>query len=346
MIRSLRSSPVLLCVLCVAFLLASPAPNSQKPSPQAKSAPGKPAAAGKPASAGKPAAAKPAPKSALDKPTLEAYLRHLFVWGSPVQVSISDPVSSTRLPGFYEVNVHAAAGKATQDELFYVSKDGAKILKAMVFDVAQNPFKPELEKIKTEFQPSFGTPGAPVVIVLFSDFQCTFCKDEAKMLRQNIVSTYPKQVRVYFKDFPLESIHPWARMASIAGRCVFRQNPQAFWDYHDWIYERQQEITPENLKAKIMEFAGTKDKLIDPLQLSRCLDTRATEPEVDRNISEGKALQVNSTPTLFLNGRRLVGQVAWPNLRQIIDYEIEYQKTARNAGEDCGCEVKLSPVAN
>jgi hypothetical protein len=77
------------------------------------------------------------------------------------------------------------------------------------------------------------------------------------------------------------------------------------------------------------------------------METRATEAEVDKNTADGRALQVMSTPTMFVNGRRLVGQVEWPNLRQIIEYEIEYQKTARNAGEDCGCEIKLpSPLNN
>jgi protein-disulfide isomerase len=217
------------------------------------------------------------------------------------------------------------------------------VLKAAVFDIAQNPFKPELDKLKTEFQPSMGTPGAPVVLVVFTDFECPFCKEEAKMLRQNLLSAYPKQVRLYFKDFPLEAIHPWAKLASIAGRCVFRQNPAAFWDYHDWIYEHQSEIGPETFKAKALEFA--KDKEIDPIQLGRCIDSRATEAEVDHNIADAKALEVNQTPYLFINGRRLMGQRSWPELRQIIDFEIEYQKTAKNAGEDCGCEVSLpSPL--
>jgi hypothetical protein len=77
------------------------------------------------------------------------------------------------------------------------------------------------------------------------------------------------------------------------------------------------------------------------------MDTRATEAEVNKNVADGKALQVSSTPTMFVNGRRLVGQVEWQNLRQIIESEIEYQKTAKNAGEDCGCEVKLpTPLSN
>lgn len=292
-----------------------------------------------------PAAPKPA-KSFYDKATLEPYVRHLFLWGPQITVTISDPKPATRLPGFSEVSVRASAGQASQEELFYISKDGQRILRGTVFEAGQNPFKPELDKLKTEFQPSFGTPGAPVVIVLFTDFQCPYCKLEAKMLRDNLLSAFPKQVRVYFKDYPLESLHPWAKMASIAGRCVFRQKPAAFWDYHDWVYAHQEEITADNFKSKVMEFAKTKENDIDTLQLSRCMETRATEAEVNKNMAEGKALQVYQTPTMFLNGRRLTGQMEWPNLRQIIESEIEYQKTAKNAGEDCGCEVKLSTPLN
>lgn len=287
--------------------------------------------------------AAPAASQSFDKPVIESYVRHLFVWGPPVTVVIDDPKPSTRLPGFREFTVHARAGSASQSEMFYISGDGRKILRATVFDVKENPFKPELDKLKTEFQPSMGTPGAPVVLVAFSDFQCPYCKEEAKLLRQNLLKAYPKEVRFYAKDFPLEQIHPWAKPAAIAGRCLFRQNPAAFWQYYDWIYEHQQEITLENLKPKVLEFA--KDKEIDLLQLGRCMDTRATEAEVNKNVAEARDLQIFQVPTLFINGRRLAGQLSWPQLSQIIDYEIGYQKTAKNAGEDCGCSVALpSPL--
>jgi protein-disulfide isomerase len=287
----------------------------------------------------------PPPKSAFDKATLEAYVRHLFVWGKDIKVTISDAKPSKELPGFAEVHVLATAGQASQEETFLISMDGRKILKAMVFDINQNPFKAELDQLNTQFQPSMGAPNAPVVLVLFTDFECPFCKEEAKMLRQNLLSAYPTQVRLYFKDFPISQIHPWAKEAAIAGRCIFRQNPAVFWQYHDWMYEHQAEIKPETFKAQLLDFA--KGKEIDANQLASCVDTRATETEVDRSIAEGKALNVRSTPTMFVNGRRLEGQIPWPNLREIIDYEIDYQKTAKNAGEDCGCTVKLpSPLGN
>ncbi len=288
----------------------------------------------------KKAAAAPL-KSALDKPTMEAYVRHLFVWGKEINVTVADAKPSTELPGFFAVDVTGSAGQASQTETFLVSKDGRKILRASIFDVNQNPFKPELEKLKTQFQPSMGTEGAPVVIVLFTDFECPVCKQEADMLHQNLLSAFPKEVRLYLKDFPLDAIHPWARTAAIAGRCVFRQNPAAFWDYHAWVYAHQSEINAGNIKGKMLEFAKTKDKDVDAMQFTSCVDTKATEAEVDRSVAEGKALRVGATPTMFINGRKIEGSLPWPNLRQIIDYEINYQKTAKNAGEDCGCEVKL-----
>jgi len=284
-------------------------------------------------------------RSALDKATLEAYVRHLFVWGKNIQVEVMDAKQSPELKDFYTVTVRASAGQASQDEIFLVSHDGHKIMRAVIFDVNQNPFKPDLDKLKTQFQPSMGTEGAPVVLVIFTDFECPVCKLEAEMLRQNLLSAYPKEVRLYLKDFPLVQIHPWAKTAAIAGRCVFRQNPAAFWDYHDWIYAHQAEITVDNIKAKLAEFAATKDKEIDSMQFNSCLASQATEGEVDRSLADGKELRINATPTMFINGRRIDGQIPWPSLREIIDYEIEYQKTAKNAGEDCGCEVTLpSPL--
>jgi protein-disulfide isomerase len=279
-----------------------------------------------------------ADKPQIDKLKLEAYIRHLFVWPPPIDLAIADPQPGP-MPGFYEVKIRGSQGNASQEETFYVSKDGQKIIRGSVFDIAQNPFKPELAKLKTEFQPAIGTPGAPVVLVEFSDFECPFCREQAKMLRENLLAAYPKEVRFYYLDFPLETMHPWAKAAAMMGRCIFHQNAGAFWDYHDWIFAHQEEITPDNLKEKVLEFAAGKG--IDAAQLSKCIDSKATEEEVDRTKAEGYDLEVNSTPTLFVNGRRMGGALQWPDLKRVIDYEIEYQKTAKNAGEDCGCSVQL-----
>jgi protein-disulfide isomerase len=281
----------------------------------------------------------PAPKApTFDKASFETYIRHLNVWQSTIAMQIGDPKPSD-LPGFSTVTVRASQGKAHQDEVFYVSKDFKKILRGSVYDATENPFKKDLDKLQTALRPNLGTQGANVVLVEFTDFECPYCREEAKKLRDNMLKDFPKDVHFYFMDFPLEQLHPWAKPAAIAGQCVFKQSADVFWEYHDWIFEHQTEITPENLNSKIMEFA--KGKKIDSLQLSRCMDTKATEAEVNRTIEMGNALEVSATPTLFVNGRKLSGAVEWPDLKRIIEFEIEYQKTAKNAGEDCGCSVTL-----
>jgi len=280
-----------------------------------------------------------APKSAFDKPAMEAYLRHLFVLPAQLTVTVNDPKPAP-FPGFKEVRVRIAQGPQFQDVVLYVSNDGKQIFQGNFYDIAQNPIKPDLDKLKTQFSPSLGTAGAPVAIVVFSDLQCPHCKGEAEMLRQNLIKNYPTQVRLYFKDYPLTGMHPWAKAAAEAGRCVFAQSNDAFWEYHDWIFAHQEAITPENLKDQVLGWA--KDaKNVDAVKLGACIAGKSTEAEVDAEIKQGQDLAITGTPTMFVNGRRISQTIDWANLKNIIDLEIEYQKTAKNAGDDCGCETKL-----
>jgi len=272
-------------------------------------------------------------KSAFDKAYLEVYVRHLWVLQATDTVTVSDPKASD-VPGMQEVRVKVARGPQSLEELLYVTKDGSRILQGNAFDVTNNPFKKDLDKLQTAFQPSLGTAGATVVLVLFSDFQCPYCKVEAQMLRQNLISAYPKDVHLYFVDYPLEQLHPWARAAANAGRCVFHQDPASFWEYYDWVYAHQETITVDNLKQIVDIWAKA---------LGTCMDNKEADKEVDAEIAKGKAVDIAGTPTIFVNGRRITS-AEWPNLKATIDNEIEYQKVAKNAGEDCGCQVKTLEV--
>jgi len=317
---------VIAAVLCLSVLPAQEKPKSTPQSP------------------------KSASQSALDKAQLETYVRHLMAVIPEVQIKIDDPKPSP-ISDMFKVDVHFTYGERSQDETYFVTKDGKHIVRGEIYDIAKNPFQNDLDKLKTDSAPMFGDAKAQATLIVFGDFQCPVCKAEAQSLRENLLKAFPTQAKVYFKDFPLDSIHPWARPASIAGRCVYRQSPEAFWKYHDWIYEHQEEITPDNLKDKVMEFAKGASEL-DSLQLGRCMDTKATEADIDASVAQGHSLNVDATPTMFINGRRLVGNYPWPNLEQIINGELEFQKTAQKApakpaaeSSDPCCEVKIpSPL--
>jgi protein-disulfide isomerase len=290
------------------------------------------------------AAAQNAPKkSALDKAAFEAYIRQLELLPANLKVVVGDP-KPTIYDQFLEVPVEVATPQGNAQLRYYVTKDGRNIVKGSLYDINTHPFQPELNRLKTDLQPSFGTPGASVVIVVFTDFQCPNCREEAKVLRQNLTKTFPDKVRVYFKDFPLEQIHPWARPAAVAGRCIFRQQPTAFWDFHDWIFEHQPEITADNLKTKVIGWA--QEKNMDVAKLGQCIDNNATVNDIDREIAEGKSLAVNGTPTMFINGRPLQGAIPWQTLEQIIQRELAVPQAAssQTAGEKC-CEVTIPSLA-
>jgi protein-disulfide isomerase len=294
-----------------------------------------------------------APKSALDKTTLEAYLRYSELWIPQVAVKIDDPKPSADLNNFFDVWVHLSYNNATKDELYYVSKDGKSIVKGTAYDITKSPFESTLAQLKLDQQPSFGAgPGAPVTLVVFGDFECPVCQKEEQELRKNLpAAPFADKVRVYFTDFPLTSIHPWAMKASITGRCMYHSNPAAFWDYHDWIYQNQGEINPQNLDTKVQEFA--KDKGFDTMQLGRCLDDKNTAAEVERSMAEGHDLSVNATPTLFINGRKIEGALDWQVLSQLLQLEIDHQASLPKAAaagaapkkEDECCVVTIPSLA-
>lgn len=260
-------------------------------------------------------------KGALDKTTFENYLRHVELFRGDVMFQIDDPVPSKYLPGYSEVLVHLIFNNVERDELWYVSSDGQTMVRGDVFNLGKSPFQSNLDKVTLQDQPSFGPTDALVTIVEFGDFECPDCRMEAPILRHDLVETFGGKVRVFFKNYPLDSVHPWARAAAAASRCVYHQGEPAFWKFYDWIYDNQDGITVDNLNSKVLAWAGENG--VDTVKLGQCMDTKATEPEVSRSIAEGHALGIAGTPTLFINGRR-IGGLTWPDLQLVINKELEF----------------------
>ena len=275
------------------------------------------------------------PKSAFDKPTFEAYVRHLLAVIPEVQVKIDDPKPGPRA-GLQQVDVHFTYGAARKTRRSSLPRTARTSFRGVVYNFNQNPFKEDLDKFKTDLASQLrpGRAGSSLVL----DLAISNAPTARRKPRPSAITcpaAFPTQVRVVFKDFPLEQIHPWAKEAAIAGRCIFRESPAAFWKYHDWIYDHQTEITPENLKTQGPGFrqdhAGYRGHAARPLH-----GHQGHRSEVDASIAEGRALHVDATPTLFVNGRRLVGNYPWPNLEQIITGELNYQKTLKSCPQHAG----------
>ncbi len=268
----------------------------------------------KPAFAQSPPAVTP-DQSQIMKET-EVFVRNLFAWGPDFKVSIG-PLAASPSPDFYLAPIHVTVNGQTDTGTVYVSKDGKTFLRGEMFDMAAHPFAENLPKLHIDNNPTQGPSDAKVTIVEFSDFECPHCREFSQILR-SIEPQYP-QVRVVFKDFPLTQIHPWAETAAIAARCAYLEQPKIFWTFQAQIFDDQDLISAENVWDKLTAFAG-RDGL-DPEAFKTCMSSPEAKEAVEANQHDGAALNVNSTPTVFVNGRPLIGGDK-PTLEQYIKYEL------------------------
>jgi len=276
--------------------------------------------AGSASSAGKSAAAPP---SGLQK-NVEAYLRNLYAFGPEMQLTVSAPRES-EVPGLLEMTIDLKDGEHTQTAKFYISKDGKYLVRGEVSDLSKDPLAEARAHIQMKDAPALGDPKAPVTLVEFSDFQCPVCRTLHDVLR-GMLPNYP-QVRVVFKDFPIESLHPWARTAALAGRCAYQQDPKAFWKVYDSIYDQQEIISASNAWSKMTDFAAQAG--LNPDGFKACMASPEAGAAVDASRENGQQLEVSSTPTVFVNGRRLIG-ADQRLLEQYIQYELAQQKPTKN----------------
>lgn len=151
--------------------------------------------------------------------------------------------------------------------------------------------------------PVRGDATAAVTIEEYSDFQCPACKQSYPILKQ-ILQEFPGQVKLVYNDFPLRTIHPNGAAAAEAGQCAFAQD--AFWDYHDLLFQRQSAWSPELELDAI--FTGYAVELgLDEAAFAACLADDSTVASIAEDEAEGKQASVNSTPTIFVNGERMIG---------------------------------------
>src|ERR1035437_1556812 len=238
----------------------------------------------------------------VDNKLLFHYVKYIERWSADVELTASIPKVSFAIPGMFEVTVgRTRLGRVVGQRVYFVSADGQHFLKGDTFAIGDKPFDARIARLKRQSSPSIGPADAPVTLSVFEDFQCPDCADEAKMVKEQLSAEFGKQVRIVFHDYPLVQ-HKWAMPAAIAGRCAFRSGNDLFWNYYTWVFAHQREINERTFPAKLAEWAKGA-KAGDGF--AGCVASRATENEVNASIADALSLEVQGTPTLFLNGRML-----------------------------------------
>jgi protein-disulfide isomerase len=147
-----------------------------------------------------------------------------------------------------------------------------------------------------------------VQLVVFSDFQCGFCRQLAPTLR-SLPDEFPGQVAVVFRQFPLSG-HPDAFRAAIAAECAGEQG--AFWPFHDQLFAENEHLD----EARFLALASMLG--LDQPRFAACLRSERPRQQVEASLREGMQLGLEGTPILFLNGRRVEGPLSHDNLVQRI----------------------------
>jgi protein-disulfide isomerase len=161
--------------------------------------------------------------------------------------------------------------------------------------------------------PSKGPVTAPVTLVEFSDFECPFCVRVLPTLDQ-IEETYGDQVRIVFRQFPLNAIHQNAQLSAEASLCADAQGK--FWEMHDAIFEARGKADADGLKTMAANLG------LDEEVFSGCLDNHEFRAQVAADMEAGRKAGVTGTPALFINGRFLSGAQPFNVVSRVIDDEL------------------------
>jgi protein-disulfide isomerase len=170
---------------------------------------------------------------------------------------------------------------------------------------------PELVPATVDDDPAWGPEDAAVTVIEFSDFQCAFCARFYAETLPQLNENYGDRIRFVFRDFPLTSIHPFAVKAAEAAECADDQ--EAFWEYHDLLFENQSALDVDSLKGYAAD-AGLDTEAFD-----ECLDSGKYTSEVANDLQDGVAAGVRGTPAFFVNGSLISGAQPYAVFQQVLD---------------------------
>ncbi|MBU1054134.1 MAG: DsbA family protein [Proteobacteria bacterium] len=191
-----------------------------------------------------------------------------------------------------------------RDNLLFLTNSKSKTVEIIEVDF--------IYKINTTGSPFKGLSNAPVVLVVFTDFQCPYCAYLVPVLDQ-VLKQYPKEVKIVFKNYPLQS-HSYAMSAAIAALAAKSQGK--FWEFHDLLFKNHNQLSDEKVEEIIIKTAINRQefekKINDPQVLQK----------VQQDIIDGVNADVRGTPSVFINGK-LQRNLSMEGLTSAIDKDLK-----------------------
>jgi protein-disulfide isomerase len=167
--------------------------------------------------------------------------------------------------------------------------------------------------IPTIGSPVLGPADARISLVEFSDFQCPYCYKAVEKLRA-VLAAYPRDVKLTFKQFPLDS-HSQAQIAAQASLAAHSQGK--FWPLHDQMFNSHGKLS----RQMILDWA--QGLRIDMKRFTAEMDAEATKKAVARDQADGEKAGVEGTPTVFVNGQRYNGELALEAFKPVLEAELK-----------------------
>lgn len=253
---------------------------------------------------------------------VNSFMQQTFGYDSSVTWKIASIKPSTA-PGLAEVVVVIGNAQGQQVTTFYVTPDGKHALVGDLIPFGAKPFAPAQEALQKGINgPSRGPAIPSVLLVEFSDLQCPHCKDAQPILAK-LLADEPG-AKFVFQQYPLPQ-HNWAAKGAAYTDCIGRTNKDAVWKFIQGAFDQQSDITEANADEKLNALAdasGAKSS-----DIAACAAKPETKKRIDDSIALGQEVGVNSTPTLYVNGRRISNMNALPYevLKELVEYGAKAQ---------------------
>ena len=265
----------------------------------------------------------PAAEGSLDAAAarrIEVLVRSQFNVPQDYDLTIG-PRKPSDISEFDTLPITLKRGAKSTEVKFLLSKDGKTLARLETFDLTKDP----ASKIDTAGRPIRGNPSAKVTIINFDDLQCPFCARMHQTLFPAALERYKDKVRFIYKDDPIVDRHPWAMHAAVDANCIAAQNGDVYWRFVDYLHAHPEEMSGANQDVKksfealdrIARQQGMLGKL-DEAKLNACI-AKQDETQVRASMKEAESLGLDATPSLFINGEKVVGALPAEEVWSVID---------------------------